>query len=280
MFPRKITILGCGYVGTAVGIELLKRKRQVRATTTTPSRVAELAALGFEAAEWHVDDVQGLSRLIHDQDGVILCVAPGKRTQDYREVFLRGVQSVVAALPGSGVSRIVYTSSTRVYGQDAGEWVDESSATVPHDENGKVLRAAECALLEGVKDLAASEKREVSATVLRLSGIYGPGRDPAERVLKLAGQTRDDGDEWVNLIHRDDIVTAIARLLKVPYHGILNLSDDRPTTRREYYDRLLAEAGLAAIRWSHASDGGRRGKRVDNRTIKRLLDWRPEHPGH
>lgn len=280
MSIQKITILGCGYVGSAVGVEFVRLGRPVRATTTTPLRVAELAALGFAATVWSAADVETLRSLIRDQDAVVLCVAPPGRSQDYRAVYLRAAESLVAVLPESNVRRVIYTSSTRVYGQDAGEWVDESSPTVPRDANGRVLLEAENALLESVRKLAAAQSPGLSATVLRLSGIYGPGRDPAERMLKSAGQARNDGNEWVNLIHRDDIVAAIVKLLETPHHGVLNLSDDRPTTRREYYDRLLAQAGAAGIEWEKPMVGSSCGKRVSNRAIKGMLGIPLQHPRH
>jgi len=276
----RVTIIGCGYVGTAVGVELVRQGKQVRATTTTASRVAELGALGFEAAVWRAGDVAALRTLVQDQEGVVLCVAPGARGADYREVYWRAVESLVAALPETSVRRVVYTSSTRVYGQDAGEWVDEQSETSPRDENGRVLLEAENLLLEGVERLAQSESRELTSTVLRLCGIYGPGRDPAERVLKLAGQARDDGGEWVNLIHREDIAQAIIRLLAITHQGALNLSDDRPTTRQQYYDRLLARGGVAPMAWTKPTEGAPCGKRVSNRAIKELLDMQLQFPQH
>jgi len=280
MAIRRVTIIGCGYVGTAVGVEMVRQEQQVRATTTTASRVAELGKLGFETAVWRAGDVEALRRLVQDQDAVVLCVAPGARGADYRMVYLRAVENLVAALPVTSVRRVVYTSSTRVYGQDRGEWVDEQSVTSPRDENGRVLLEAENLLLESVERLAQSKSREMTATVLRLSGIYGPGRDPAERALKLAGQARDDGGEWVNLVHREDIVQAIIRLLAITHQGALNMSDDRPTTRREYYDRLLARAGVVPIAWAKPTEGVPCGKRVSNWAIKELLGLQLQFPQH
>ena len=280
MAIRRVTIIGCGYVGTAVGVEMVRQGQQVRATTTTASRVAELGSQGFETAVWRAGDVEALRGLVQDQDAVVLCVAPGARGADYREVYLRAVESLVASLPDTRVRRVVYTSSTRVYGQDAGEWVDEQSETSPRDENGRVLLKAEKLLLESVERLAQTESRALTATVLRLSGIYGPGRDPAERALKLAGQARDDGGEWVNLIHREDVARAIIRMLAITHQGALNLSDDRPTTRREYYDRQLARAGAVPIAWVKPTEGSPCGKRVSNRAIKELLDLQLQFPHH
>jgi len=113
-----------------------------------------------------------------------------------------------------------------------------------------------------------------------LAGIYGPGRGPQNRLPQLAGQVCTDGDVYLNLIHVDDIVAALRRLIDLAYEGVLNLSDDEPTTRRDYYDRLMADAGLAPIRWESDASNTKRGKRVSNERIKRDLDLHLRHPMH
>lgn len=277
---QRVAILGCGYVGTALGRELRRAGREVTATTTSPARLDELRDCGWHAVTWRSGDIGGLRDILGAQDAAVLCVAPAERGADYRGVYLAAVTDLVAALPHSAVSRVIYTSSTRVYGQENGEWVDESSPARPRDEAGRILLEAEHVLLNGVAKQYSSSRRDGSATVLRLSGIYGPGRDPGRRVRALSGSVRDDGDEWVNLIHVEDIVAAMARLLDVPHHGVLNVSDDAPTTRRAYYDRLLARAGLPPIRWTTPSEQSPRGKRIRNDRIKELLGLTLRHPGH
>ena len=105
------------------------------------------------------------------------------------------------------------------------------------------------------------------------------GRGPHKRLAQLAGQERNDGDVYLNLIHVDDIVAAMQRLIDVDYHGALNLSDDSPTLRREFYDRILAVSGLPPIQWTPRA-GPARGKRVRNNRIKSLLNLSLRHPMH
>ncbi len=81
-------------------------------------------------------------------------------------------------------------------------------------------------------------------------------------------------------MHRDDIVQAILKLLEIPYHGVLNLSDDQPATRREYYDRLLAAARLPPIHWIAPPGKPSLGKRVRNELIKQTLGLKLLHPTH
>ncbi len=246
----------------------------------------EIAACGIDPVVLEVADVPRLRAILATRDAVILCVGAGRGRRDYRAVYLAGVTNVLAAVSGTPVTRLVYTSSTRVYGQDDGSEVTESSPTLPVDDEGQILLRAEQAWLEGAARTAAFAARDrakrLTATVLRLGGIYGPGRDPKERVAALAGQTREDGDVYVNLVHVDDIVTALVRLVSVPYHGVLNMCNDRPVLRRVYYDALLREAGLAAIEWRGVEGGAPRGKRVSNALIKRVLGLALRHPaaGH
>ena len=133
-------------------------------------------------------------------------------------------------------------------------------------------------MLEGVRKPGGDAP--ASATVVRLSGIYGPGRDPAKRIRSLAGTELTGGDVYVNMVHLDDIIAALEALLDLPHHGVLNLSDDCPTTRREFYDRTIAEGGLEPIRWLPGPAPPNLGKRVRNDLIKRTLTLVLRHPTH
>jgi hypothetical protein len=129
-------------------------------------------------------------------------------------------------------------------------------------------------------DSRSSEHVPICATVLRLGGIHGPGRDLGERIRRAAGQERGDGDAYVNLIHRDDIVTGLAELLDVPYAGVLNLTDGTPMKRRELYDGIITAADLPAIRWANTDTPPDLGKRIRNTLIKRTLGITLQHPSY
>jgi nucleoside-diphosphate-sugar epimerase len=239
--------------------------------------------------------------MLTDREAVFLTVAPPQRDECYREVYLGGVENLLLAVDGTAVKRVIYTSSTRVYGQCDGGWVDESSPTEPRDENGRVLVEAERALLagaeahggqigcgasedtetpRGLKPAARRHERRVFATVVRLGGIYGSGRDVVARIRSRAGTERSDGDTYVNLIHLDDIVSALSALIDVRHHGVLNLTDDQPEPRREFYDRVLSRADLPPVRWLPGEMPARSGKRVRNDLIKDTLGLVLKHPTH
>lgn len=269
----RIAVVGCGYVGGALARALVTRGHDVVATTTTPERVNELAALGVSPVVVEVDQVSRLRDALAPCETVFLTVAAGRRHGDYRSVYVDGVRNLLRAVSNTTVRRIIYTSSTSVYAQDDGSWVDEDSPTEPTSETGRVLLEAEEALSADARDA------QICATILRLSGIWGPGRSPTDWALRSAGTERSDGDAYLNLIHRDDIVQAMTALLETERAGVLNLSNDQPVVRREFYDQLMAAIGADPIRWVESTGSARRGKRVRNRRIKDLLKLDLLHPG-
>jgi nucleoside-diphosphate-sugar epimerase len=142
---------------------------------------------------------------------------------------------VLGALAGSGLRRVFFTSSTAVYGQAAGEWVDESSETTPAHFSGARLLEAERLLLE----------HDVPATVLRCSGIYGPGRTRLIDNVRQGSAT--PSQRFTNRIHRDDVAGAIAYLLRQPEPPpLLLLSDDAPTPDTEVIGFLAQLLGVPA----------------------------------
>lgn len=271
----RIVIIGCGYVGLALGAEWRRRGCDLIGTTTSPDRCATIKAAGITPAIVSLGDHDGLCRVITGCDVVYLTAAAGRDRNNYRAVYEEGVRNLLTAARRAAVRQIVYTSSTRVYGQDDGSWVDETSPTEPRDDRGRILLEAERTLLAESLD----PDSPIIATILRLSGIHGPDRELAHRIRAAAGTRRDDGNGFVNLVHRDDIVRALVRLREVAYSGTLNLSDDHPTTRRELYDRELSAAGLAPIHWQETADAPR-GKRVRNDLIKATLGMTLTHPTH
>lgn len=272
----RVAIIGCGFVGAAVGKALVELGCDVIGTTTTSSRASELKALGVRPVILDVSQTQRLAEVLADRQVAYLTVAPKQRGADYRSVYLMGARALVEAAGESSLRRIIYTSSTRVYGESGGQWVDESTPAQPADENGRVLLEAEAALLQG----GNKPDRARCVTIVRLAGVYGRERDPLERIRSRADMERNDGEVYLNLIHIDDVVGALVRLLQVNHHGVLNLADDLPTKRRAYYDRVLSESHLPPIRWTNADAASPRGKRIRNELIKRTLGMTLQHPRH
>ncbi len=273
--PR-VVIIGCGYVGSAFGRRLVVDGYDVVGTTTSSQRVATIRALGITPVVLDTADVGRLRHVLQERDAAVLCVAPRGDQRDYRVTYLQAARNLIEAARLSDISRFIYTGSTRVYSQNDGEWVDESSPTQPTDEDARILLETEHVLLDGAKTVGAD--RPALAVVLRLGGIYGPGRGALDSIFRSAGKHRDDGDFYMNRIHVDDIAASLEALLGSDFQGVLNLCDDHPQTRRSFYDAALAAAGLSPIEWSSSSDRKKRGKRVRNDLIKATLGLVLRHP--
>ena len=153
------------------------------------------------------DDADGIARLRGDisrPDGIpvlpagitrlIFLPAPGARDEAvYRGVFVDGLRNVLAALDASHLQRIVFVSSSAVYGEHRGGWVDEDTPPAPQGFNGRILLEAEALLAA----------RPESATALRLAGLYGPGRlQLIERLRSGQAGAPVEPPHWANRIHR------------------------------------------------------------------------------
>ena len=165
--------------------------------------------------------------------------------------------------------RFVFTSSTSVYAQQTGEWVNEESAAEPKHETGKILREAEKLV------------RQNHGTVARLAGIYGPGRSALLRKF-LSGEARIDGDgsRFLNQVHRDDIANALFFLATLPNEGIFNVTDDEPITQAAAYGWLAAKLARPFPPATEEKIPRKRGasnKRVSNEKL-RALGWTPRFP--
>lgn len=260
----KIAIVGCGYVGTAVA----RYWRQelgfaVTATTTTPDRVAALEAVAQRVVVVKGNDPVGLQSAVQGQDTVLLSVgAPNANV--YEETYLHTAQTLVSVLKQAGtVQQLIYTASYSVYGDRDGAWVDEESPVTPANANGQILCDTEQVLLS-----AANENLKVC--ILRLGGIYGPGRELVKIFGRIAGTTRPgNGDDATNWIHLDDIVAAIEFARRHQLQGVYNLVDDSRLTSRELIDSVFEKHNLPKVLWDASAPGVRPyNARVSNQKLK------------
>ncbi len=258
----KIAIIGCGYVGTEIAKRWKQAGHQVTATTTTPSRVNELAEIVDEVRIVRGDDPETVRSLLESQEVLLLSV--GARGGDYETAYLTTAKTIAAILPQCPKLRhVIYTSSFAVYGDRQGDWVTEETPAKPGSKNHEILLDAEQVLLE-----ASSPDRAIC--VLRLGGIYGPGRELARIFQRAAGKTRPgSGQEASNWIHLDDIVGAIAFAQTHRLQGLYNLVQDNPTTVRDLIDRVCQTHNFAAVTWDESQPSSRvHNVRVSNQKLK------------
>ncbi len=197
-------VIGCGYLGRRVAALWLREGMQVSALTRSPSKAAELAELGIEPIVGDVLRSETL-RMLPSADVALYAVGHDRRANaSKRDVYVRGLSQVLQRI-GPNVGRLLYVSSTSVYGQDAGEAIDETSATSPQTEDGQIVLAAEQTVRQACPVGVA--------TVLRFSGIYGPGRLLRRIEAVRSGEPINaNPDGFLNLIHVDDGATVISRL--------------------------------------------------------------------
>lgn len=282
MANKRLVILGCGYIGAAVARRARAAGLQVDALTRNPARTAELAELGVNpvvadlaADAWH-------ERIAPAADLVLNCVSAGGGGLDgYRRSYLDGMHSLAVWARRGPVGTVVYTSSTSVYPQTGGVVVDETAQTECADETGRILLEAE-AVLRGAAGACGRW------FILRLAGIYGPGRHRLlDHVRAGATEMAGDGSPHLNLAHRDDIGMAIMAALAAPpalRDEIFNVVDEAPTAKAEVVRWLAAQTGQPAPRFSGGPAGARRGfstppdRLISNAKLKAALGWRPQFP--
>jgi nucleoside-diphosphate-sugar epimerase len=261
-------ILGCGYVGSALAKYWQEQGHFVTGTTTSSERVAVLAETVSQVVITKGNDLSGLESLLQGQDTLVVSVAPtGFQEADestYESTYLITAKNLVTALnQNPGVKQVIYLSSCSVYGDRQGEWVDETAQIDDLEYKSQVIHEAEQIILQ-----AANERQKVC--VLRLGGIYGPGRELVNMFGGLAGMTMPGkGDRFINWIHRDDIISAIefARLNELD--GVYNLVDDSQLTVKEQVKLVCAAYGLPPVHWDASKfSPPRKSLQVNNQKLK------------
>ena len=261
-----IAIIGCGYVGYAVG-QFWQQKTNflITATTTSPERVPTLKTIAQKVVVTPGNDPEGLKAVLQNQDIVLLSVG-AKGVNLYEETYLKTAETLVSILPDiPTIKQIIYTGSYSVYGDHNGAWVDEQTPVRPTHERGKILQATEDVLLA-----ASSDKLRVC--ILRLGGIYGPNRELIKIFSRLPGTTRPgNGEDVANWVHLDDIVGAIEFARQHYLEGIYNLVDDAYLTSRELLSRLFNKHDLPKVKWDNTATSNRPyNAKVSNGKIKEV----------
>ena len=265
---ENIAILGCGYVGGTLADYWQDRGHFVTGTTTSKNRVAALADIVSKAVVMKGNDLNAVHSLLEGQDTLVVSIAPtGFQEADaatYETTYLDTAKNLVIGLSDApNIKQVVYLSSCSVYGDRQGEWVDEMADINPIDLKSQVIYEAEQMILQ-----AANDSQKVC--ILRLGGIYGPGRELVNMFGGLAGMIMPGkGDRFINWIHRDDIISAIefARLNELD--GIYNLVDDSQLTIKEQVKLVCSSYGLPPVRWDASKfSPPRKSLQVNNQKLK------------
>ncbi|WP_016949294.1 SDR family oxidoreductase [Anabaena sp. PCC 7108] len=259
-----IVIIGCGYVGYAVA-QYWQRNNNfgITTTTTNPERVPGLQAVSQKVIITQGNDTESLKAALKNQDVVLLTVG-AKSAISYEETYLQTAKTLVSVLRDCpNIRQLIYTGSYSIYGDRNGVWVDEETPPAPANLNAQILRKTEDVLL-------SAENENIRVCILRLGGIYGPGRELKKIFAQIAGTTRPgNGEDITNWIHLDDIVGAIEFARNHRLQGIYNLVDDAHLTSRELIDHVLTKHNLPNVMWDAASKSTRQYNTwVSNQKLK------------
>lgn len=255
----RVLVAGAGYVGAQLvrlladaGHDVLALRRSPQAAAD--SRVRWLACDLADARALAALPLAGVEALAY------LVAADARDEAAYQRAYVDGLASLLARLRAeSALKRVLFASSTSVYAQDDGSWVDESSPTEPLDFPGqRVLEG------EGVARGAGC-----TAIALRLGGIYGPGRTALLERVRRGGARLPSAPHFTNRIHRDDAARACAHLLALPapascYVGV----DCEPADQADVMRWIAARAGAQPPRGAYDASGAPSGKRCSSARLR------------
>ena len=226
-----VLVLGCGYVGRELGRQLLDAGHAVTGVVRSASSADAVERDGIEAVQADLTDPEAAATL-PDADALVFAASAGRGSvADARSLYVDGLRAIVSEFAGraSPPERLLFTSTTGVYGDQGGDWVDESTPIDPERPKAEVIAAAETIV----------RRSGIDGTVARFAGLYGPDRYRIESYLDsvTAG--------WRNSVHRDDAAGALAWFLTedVARGETVLVSDGTPVDRWSFADWLAERCG-------------------------------------
>lgn len=271
MSAPSVLIAGCGDVGSRLATQLLAAGWEVhglrRDISRLPKGVIGVAGDLFDKecpATWPIGAV----------DYVVYCAAATDHDEaGYRAAYVQGLEHVLEWLNdyGQEPSRLLSVSSSSVYGQKEGEWVDETSPAQASGYSGQVMLEAEQIAL----------KSGIPASVVRLTGIYGPGREWLLTQVRQGYRVVVDPPLYANRIHADDAAGLMAFLLEADRQGVTLDNyyigvDDEPAALADVVDWLRGYLGVTE--WAEDASVRRTGSKRCSNARAKALGWKPTYP--
>ena len=267
----KALIFGCGYLGHEVAQLWCDGPNEIFAVTRDASRARQFEENGLRPVIADITQPDSLNDLPKNIDVVLFAVGFDRsRYQDIREVYVDGLQNVLHKIE-KRFGQLIYISSTGVYGNADGDWVDETSPTDPQRPGGRACLEAERLIQKG-----SSGSR---STILRLAGIYGPRRVPHLAAIEQKDWSRLSSHGHINLIHVRDAANIVDCVFERGITEDLYLvSDGQPPLRTELYDFVAEKVGTGPIDWSvpTESSSAKRSsanKRISNQKLVEQMDY-------
>lgn len=270
---KRLLSFGHGYSASALAARLVPEGWHIVGTTRSPAKLAEIAATGVEPMLWPGHD---MAPLVAEFPNILISAGPGPEG----DPVLADLADAFRA-SASGMRWLGYLSTTGVYGDQGGDWVDEQSPLSPATKRGVARVMAEQAW-QSIPGLPLH--------IFRLAGIYGPGRGPFAKVMAGTAQRIIKPGQVFSRIHVEDIASALELSLRNPAAGaIFNMCDDDPAPPQDVIGHAAELLGLPmppAVDFATAdlSPMARsfyaENKRVRNDHIKRTLGWQPIYPDY
>lgn len=258
-----VLIIGCGYVGEKVAYQLLDDP-SLTVTTRSKERLQFLQAQFSKACLLNTSDLATFKTLLEGHDCVILTMAP-KDSNNYESCYLQTMLHLKQAIKdNTTLKQIIYTSTSSVYGECEGKITTEDTPLKTITPQGKTL-------IETEKTLLSLQTQARKVCIFRVSEIYGPNRSIKERVERLlTKKAPGDGSQLTNMIHVDDLVSAI---LFAKYHqldGIYNVCDDEHMPRKVMYDEVSLLHHMEFVKWDPSLESMHRGNKcLSNEKLKK-----------
>lgn len=253
----KLLIIGCGDIGIRLAGLLPVAEYQVsglrRNTLSLPEIIIPIAC--------DLNDSQSINAALSNHyDHIVITLTPNQRDEaGYKQMYASNVKAIINALNinQQQPSRLLFVSSTSVYGQNQGEWVDEASPTKPSRYNGQYLLQAEQQLLQS----------PYATTIVRFSGVYGPGRDRLLNNVK-SGQWNRADQHYTNRIHADDCARVLKFLLQQPedktIHSCYLASDSEPVKANTVKEWIAEKLSLPLPQQQEQQEIDDENKRVSD----------------
>jgi nucleoside-diphosphate-sugar epimerase len=259
-----IAVIGAGYVGRDLAAAWTKKGHKVTVTTRHAERLEDLTRVAQKCILLKSIDPAEIASLILNNDVIVVALSVDF-LDEFEESDLQ-IAHVIrkVALERPLPRRLIYTSTTTIYGDHRGLWVTEESKLKVKSEMGQLF-------IETERLFLSLEELGWNVCILRLAEIYGPWRELSHRLKSLQGQMlHGSGKDYSNMVHRMDVTAAIDYVLRRKLSGIYNVADDDHPTRKDLYHQIAEKMGIhLTIRWDQDNENWRGGnKRISNRKIK------------
>jgi nucleoside-diphosphate-sugar epimerase len=261
-----ISLLGCGWLGFPLAALLLQKNFNVKGSTTTPEKIPVLEKAGiFPFLLNSSEQLTGEDITAFFESDILFLSIPFKRSLPDPKLYQRQISSVLKAVEKSRIKQVIFTSATSVYPSSLADAREDSVFGADHPRS-QVLLDVENMLLNN---------RSFTTVILRLAGLYGGERQIGKF---LSGKVlSDDGSSPVNLIHRDDCLGIISRIIvENQLSGIFNLVSDQHPSQKELYTQAATRMGLPVPQFS--GNKGESVKVISNMKIKQALNYQFLHP--